>query len=103
MELSVKGACIGNGDEIVISNAFDKQFIASEIKRIIYKVFFQEMALIDGDFSDLAQGNTQLAQDLKKLFCVSFNRGDEIAQRSLNEFCDKWDLEKIEISDAPTF
>lgn len=78
----------------------DKKVLSSEIKRIIYMVFFQEMGIIGGDFADIAQGNADLTQDLKELFCVSFNSGDEIAQKALDEFCDKWGLEKIKISEA---
>lgn len=81
----------------------DKQVLSSKIKLIMYQVFFQEMGIIGGDFLDMAQGNADLAQDLKELFCVSFNSGDEIAQKALDEFCYKWGLEKIEISEAHTF
>lgn len=81
----------------------NKKVLMLKIKQIIYMVFFQEMGIIGGDFSDMAQGNAELAQDLKELFCVSFNRDDEIAQEKLDEFCQKWELEKIEISEAHTF
>ncbi|CAN5149295.1 hypothetical protein BH09DEP1_BH09DEP1_4720 [soil metagenome] len=77
----------------------DKQTLCLEIRRILYMVFFQEMAIISGNFSDMAQDNSELAQDLKDLFCVSFNQGDGIVQEKLDEFCRKWDLEKIEISE----
>lgn len=80
-----------------------KYGLTKEIRRIIFRVFFEEVAIISGDFSDAAQGNVELAHDLKKLFCVSFNRDEEVAQKELDEFCSKWGLEKIEISQAPLF
>lgn len=81
----------------------DKQALISEIKGMLYMIFVHEMGIIGGDFSDMAQGNPELAQDLNQLFCVSFNSGDEVAQKRLDEFCDKWELEKIEICKAHTF
>lgn len=86
-----------------IVSKVDKQTLSSKIKSIVYQVFFQEMAIKSGDFSDIAQGNAELAKDLKELFCVSFNSDNEIAQEKLDEFCHKWGLEKIEISEAHTF
>lgn len=80
----------------------DKQALVSDIKKIIRMVFFDELAIKSGNFSDMAQGNADLALDLKELFCVSFN-DSEIAQKMLDEFCGKWNLEKIKISDAHLF
>ena len=73
----------------------DKPALNASIKADIYKVFVQEMWIVSKDFSVMAQGNAELENDLKDLY-ASFG-SQEIAQKRLDAFCKKWDLEKIDI------
>ena len=86
---------------VIQRTGIDKQALTLEIINIIFRVFFQEMAIKSGDFTKIAQGDSELAQDLKELFCVSFNQGEIIAQEKLDAFCGKWKLDKIEIRNNP--
>ncbi len=73
----------------------DKAALFAAIKADIYRVFTQEMWISSKDFAAMAQGNTELENDLKDLY-ASFG-SQEVAQKKLNAFCKKSDLEKIGI------
>ena len=77
--------------------SLNKQQLVDQIKADLYKVFTQEMWIASKDFSGMAQGNTELENDLKDLY-ASFNVSEEAAQKKLEAFCKKWDLENIAIS-----
>lgn len=79
-----------------IGTNIDKAALSTAIKADLYKVFTQEMWIASKDFSAMAQGNIELENDLKDLY-ASFNVSEEAAQKKLNELCEKWDLEKIQI------
>lgn len=72
-----------------------EQELTDQIKADIYKVFGQEMWIVSKDFTAMAQGNAELEKDLQDLY-ASFG-SQEAAQKKLDAFCKKWQLEKIKI------
>jgi hypothetical protein len=72
-----------------------KTALTTAIKADIYKVFGQEMWIVSKDFTAMAQGNAELEKDLQDLY-ASFG-SQEAAQKKLDAFCKKWQLEKIKI------
>lgn len=82
-----------------INDSIDTAALISEIKNVIYNVFFYEMAILSiGDYK-VAQGNADLEKDLKDLY-MSFNVGTEKAQAKIDAFCKKWKLGRIKIEDC---
>ena len=85
-----------NANEWAASINIDKSSLTATIKNDIYKVFFQEMWIDSKDFTAMAQGNAELEKDLQDLY-ASFG-SQEAAQKKLDAFCKKWNLEKIDIA-----
>lgn len=62
-------------------SGFDKSALRIELNNDLYRIFIQEMAFVPGDFIAMAQGNVELAHDLKDLY-ASFHLSREIAQKT---------------------
>lgn len=75
---------------------FDKQKLIDHIRNDIYKIYQQEMAIINKDWLSIAQGNTALERDLKELY-QNFSSDIDSTQEKLNEFCQTWKLDAITI------
>lgn len=77
-----------------LASGLNRQKLVEQIKADIYRVFTQEMAIINGDWLAMAEGNLLLAYDLQCLY-ASFNVSSVCAQKVLDYVCAKWDLEPI--------
>lgn len=75
-------------------SSFDKSALRITLNNDLFRILIQEMAFMPGDFITMAQGDVELANDLKDLY-ASFHVSREIAQKNLDLFCAKWELEKI--------
>lgn len=77
----------------------NKQELTQKIKNLIFEEFVYEIHVIVINPSSYSQGNKELEEDIINLN-DSFSIDWETAQTKLDEFCKKWDLENIKISDA---
>lgn len=77
-----------------ITTNIDKDTLRAAIKGDIYTIFTQEVGIISRDYSIMAQGDADLENDLIDLY-DSFNTSQEDAQKKLDAFCNKWELDRI--------
>lgn len=86
-------------NSLLTSASIDSYTISQVIKADLYKIFVQEMGLINIESHALlmSDGNDELKEDIKILYS-SFNQDCKTEiQQKLQVFCNKWKLEAIKI------